>query len=49
MILSKYHSNMMLIRDYWRAVSTGKACDFKNIDFSLRIVALYAKAFGPYP
>ena len=34
-----------LIRDYKRAVSIGK----KNIDSSLSIVALYIKAFGPYP
>ena len=44
MILSKNHSNMTLIRDYYRAVSIGE----KNIDFSLCIVALYVKAFGPY-
>ena len=44
MILSKYHSNMTLIRDYKRAVSIGK-----KLDFSLSIVALYIKSFGPCP
>ena len=33
------------MQDYKRAVSIGK----ENIDFSLVIVALYVKAFGPYP
>ena len=36
---------MTLIQDYRRAVSIGE----KNIGFSLVIVALYVKAFGPYP
>ena len=44
MILSKFYSNMTLIRDYWRALLKGK-----DIEFSLCIGALYVKAFGPYP
>ena len=43
MILSKYHSNMTLIRDYQRAVSIWKKTLIQCI------VALYVKAFGPYP
>ena len=46
MILSKYHSNMTLIRDYKTAVSIAKK---NNINFGRSIVVLYIKAFGPYP
>ena len=44
-ILSEYQSNMTLIPDYYR----GQYQLGKNIDFSLCIVALYVKTFGPYP
>ena len=36
---------MTLVRVYQRAVPTGE----KHIDFSLCIVALYVKGFGPSP
>ena len=44
-ILSEYQSNMTLIPDYYR----GQYQLGKNIDFSLCIVILYVKTFGPYP